>query len=259
MKISSWNVNSIRARIENIKKYLKSNSPDIVLLQEIKTLEENYPHEEIKKSGYFSYVKGQKSYNGVSILSKKKLTVLNSDLPGDKIKQSRFLSCEIKVKNKKINLINIYVPNGNPVETEKYNYKIKWLDLLITYIEKKLKESNNIILCGDFNIIPEEIDVYNHNKYINDALFKLEIRKRFRKLINLGLNDVFRSFNSEADNYTFWDYMGGSWQKNHGMRIDHFLISNSISDLVKKIEIKKNIRNQTKPSDHVPIECTLLS
>ena len=158
----------VRYSIIQPKKYLKSNSPDIVLLQEIKTLEENYPHEEIKKSGYFSYVKGQKSYNGVSILSKKKLTVLNSDLPGDKIKQSRFLSCEIKVKNKKINLINIYVPNGNPVETEKYNYKIKWLDLLITYIEKKLKESNNIILCGDFNIIPEEIDVYNHNKYINE-------------------------------------------------------------------------------------------
>ena len=259
MKISSWNVNSIRARIENLIKYLKLNSPDVVLLQEIKTLEENYPHEIIKKAGYISYVKGQKSYNGVSVLSKKKLTVLSSDLPGDKIKQSRFLSCEIKVKNKKVSLINIYAPNGNPVDTEKYYYKLKWFDLLILYIEKKLKENNKIIITGDFNIIPEEKDVYNHNKYINDALYRLEVRKKFRELINLGLSDVFRNFNSNADNYTFWDYMGGSWQKNHGMRIDHFLISNNIIDLVKKIEIKKNIRNQTKPSDHVPIECTLLS
>jgi len=259
MKISSWNVNSVRARIENLKKYLKLSSPDIVLLQEIKTLEENYPLDEIKKAGYFSYIKGQKSYNGVSVLSKKKIAVLNSDLPGDKVKQSRFMSCEIKVKNKKINLINVYVPNGNPVDTEKYHYKLKWLDLLIIYIGKKLKEGNKIIISGDFNIIPEEIDVYNHNKYTNDALFRLEVRKRFRKLINLGLNDVFRNFNSNAGNYTFWDYMGGSWQKNHGMRIDHFLISNSIFDLVKKIEIKKNIRNQIKPSDHVPVECTLSS
>ena len=257
MKITSWNVNSIRARIDNLKNYLKLNSPDIVLLQEIKTLEENYPYEEIKKSGYLSYVKGQKSYNGVSILSKEKIAILNSDLPGDKIKQSRFLSSEIKVKNKKINLINIYVPNGNPVDTKKYHYKLKWLDLLILHIDKKLKENNKIIISGDFNIIPDEIDVYNHNKYVNDALFRLEVRKRFRKLINLGFNDAFRNFNNKPNYYTFWDYMNGSWAKNNGMRIDHFLVSNSVIDLVKKVEIKKNIRNQTKPSDHVPIECLL--
>ena len=256
MKIATWNVNSIRARIENIKKYLKSSSPDIILLQEIKTEEKNYPFNDLKKLGYISYVNGQKSYNGVSILSKNKLNSIITDLPGDKIKQSRFISTEIEIKNKKVDLINIYVPNGNPVDTEKYFYKLNWLDLLIKFIEKKSKEGNSIILSGDFNIIPEDLDVYAPEKYHNDALFRLEVRKKFRVLINLGLNDTFRNFNKNDGNYTFWDYMRGSWEKNNGLRIDHMLISNTLIDLVKKVEIKKKIRNQLKPSDHVPLECT---
>jgi len=256
MKIATWNVNSIRARIENLKKYLKSNSPDILLLQEIKTEKYNYPFDDLKNLGYLSYVNGQKSYNGVSILSKKRLGRINTDLPGDKIKQSRFISTEIKVKNISVFLINIYVPNGNPVDTEKYSYKLNWLDLLINFIEKKSKENKSIILAGDFNIIPEEIDVHAPGKYINDALFRLEVRKKYRRLINLGLNDSFRNFNKKGNNYTFWDYMKGSWQKNNGLRIDHMLISNTLIDLVKKVEIKKNIRDQLKPSDHVPLECS---
>ena len=257
MKISTWNVNSIRARIENIKKYLKFSAPDIVLLQEIKTEECNYPFGDIKKLGYTSYVNGQKSYNGVSILSKKKLNEINKNLPGDKIKQSRFISTEIEIKNKKVDLVNIYVPNGNPVDTEKYFYKLNWLDLLIKFVEKKIKQGTSVILAGDFNIIPEEIDVHAPEKYMNDALFRLEVRKKYRKLINLGLNDTFRNFNKKKNNYTFWDYMRGSWQKNNGLRIDHVLVSNNLIDLIKKIEIKKHIRNQIKPSDHVPIECVI--
>ena len=254
MKISSWNVNSIRARIDNIKEYLKSSLPDIVLLQEIKTEEHNYPFDEINKLGYLSYVNGQKSYNGVSILSKNKLNEINKILPGDKIKQSRLISAKIKVKNKDAEIINIYVPNGNPVDTEKYTYKLNWIDLFIDEINKKLKNNNQIIIAGDFNIIPENIDVYAPEKYTNDALFKLEVRKRFRSLINLGLHDVFRNFNKKEGNYTFWDYQHGSWQRNNGLRIDHVLVSNNLIDLIQKIEIKKNIRNQTKPSDHVPVE-----
>ena len=256
MKIVTWNVNSIRARIDNIKKYLKFSSPDIALFQEIKTEEHSYPFDEISKLGYISYVHGQKSYNGVSILSKKKLNEINTDLPGDKIKQSRFISTEINIKNKKVDLINIYAPNGNPIDTEKYFYKLDWLDLLIKFIEKKSKEERSIILAGDFNIIPEDVDVYSPGQYLNDALFRLEVRKKFRELINLGLNDTFRNFNKNKDNYTFWDYMRGSWQKNNGLRIDHMLISNTLIDMVKKVEIKKNIRSQLKPSDHVPLECT---
>jgi len=258
MKISTWNVNSVRARIDNINKYLKISSPDLVLLQEIKTEDQNFPYNDLKKLGYVSYVKGQKSYNGVSILSKKKLNDIETSLPGDKVKQSRFISTNIKIKNIKINLINIYVPNGNPVDTDKYFYKLDWLSLLIKFIEKKIKNGDQIILAGDFNIIPEEIDVYDSDKYINDALFRVEIRKKFRELINLGLNDAFRTFNKKEGNYTFWDYMRGSYQKNHGLRIDHILVSSSLIDLIKKIEIKKNIRSQLKPSDHVPLECTFI-
>ena len=254
MKISSWNVNSIRARIDNIKKYLKSSSPDIALLQEIKTEEHSYPFDEIDKLGYISYVNGQKSYNGVSILSKKKLDKVNKVLPGDKIKQSRLISAKIKIKNKNIEIINIYVPNGNPVDTEKYTYKLNWIDLFIEEIDKKLKNKKTLIIAGDFNIIPEEKDVHAPEKYLNDALFRLEVRKKYRTLINLGLHDVFRNFNKNGGYYTFWDYTQGSWQKNNGLRIDHILVSNDLIDLIKKIEIKKNIRDQIKPSDHVPVE-----
>ena len=256
MKIVTWNVNSIRARIDNIKEYLKSSSPDIALLQEIKTEEHSYPFDEINKLGYISYVNGQKSYNGVSILSKKKLNKINKILPDDKIKQSRLISAKIKIKDKNIEIINIYVPNGNPVDTKKYTYKLNWIDLFIKEIDKKLKNNNQLIIAGDFNIIPEEKDVYAPEKYVNDALFRLEIRKKYRTLINLGFHDVYRHFNKDKHEYTFWDYMAGSWQKNHGMRIDHILMSNTLMSLVQKIEIKKNLRDQSKPSDHVPLECT---
>ena len=256
MIISTWNVNSVRARIENIKKYIKSSSPDLLLLQEIKTEEKNYPFDDFKKLGYESYVHGQKSYNGVSIISKKKLKDINVNLPGDKVKQSRLISTEIKIKKQIVSLINIYVPNGNPVDTDKYYYKISWLNLLINFLKKKTDNGNQIIITGDFNILPEDIDVHDPKKYANDALFRIEIRKKYREIINLGLIDVFRHFNKKEGNYTFWDYTQSSWQKDNGLRIDHMLISNSLIEFVKKIEIKKKIRGQIKPSDHVPLECT---
>ena len=257
MKIATWNVNSIRARLENVKKYIKISSPDILLLQEIKTEEINYPFDEFDKLGYTSYVNGQKAYNGVSILSKIKLNNINIDLSGDKVKQARLISANFKIKNNSIELINIYVPNGNPVDTEKYDYKVNWLNLFIKDIEKKVKKKERIIIGGDFNIIPEEKDVHEPEKYLNDALYRIEIRKKFRNLINLGLHDVFRNFNKKEDNYTFWDYQKGSWQKNNGLRIDHILVTNNLIDLIKKVEIQKKIRNQIKPSDHVPVEFTI--
>ena len=256
MKISTWNVNSVRARLENIKKYLEIYSPDILMLQEIKTEELNYPFKEFEQIGYFSHVSGQKSYNGVSILTKKKINNITKNLPGDKIKQARIISANIKIKKKNIDLINIYVPNGNPVDTDKYEYKKKWLDLFISHVEKKIKKKIPIIICGDFNVIPDEDDVYNHEKYLDDALFRVEIRKKYRRLINLGFSDIFRIFNKKKGHYTFWDYQKGSWQKNNGLRIDHILLSNDLIETVKKIEIISKIRNQTKPSDHVPVECT---
>ena len=257
MIISSWNVNSVRARISNIQEYLKKYSPDVVMLQEIKTQDETYPFEDIEKLKYESYVFGQKSYNGVAIISKKKIEKIEKDIFKDKNKQSRIITAEIKHKSKKIKLINIYTPNGNPVDTEKYSYKIYWLDSLIKKLKSYLKNNENIIIGGDFNIIPAAEDVHNPKSYENDALFRLEIRKRLREIINLGFNDVYRHFNETKEGYTFWDYMRGAWQKNNGMRIDHFLVSNSLIDQVKGININKDPRGREKPSDHTPIEITL--
>ena len=228
MKISSWNVNSIRARIVNVLNYLKSSNPDILMIQEIKTEEKNFPFNDFKNLGYESHVFGQKSYNGVAFLSKVNISKIDLKFINDKNKQSRIISGDIRNKSKIIKLINVYVPNGNPVGTEKYNYKKDWYDSFNKKIKKTLAENENIIIGGDFNIIPEEIDVYDYKKYENDALFKLEIRKKFRELINLGFQDIYRYFNKDKQEYTFWDYMAGAWQKNHGMRIDHFLITNNL-------------------------------
>ena len=164
MIVSSWNVNSVRARIENIKEYIKKFSPDIIMMQEIKTPNETYPYEDIKSLKYENYVYGQKSYNGVAIISKKKLNNIQTDIFKDKNKQSRIISAELKHKNKNINLINIYTPNGNPVDTEKYDYKIYWLDNFIKKIKSLSKQNENIIIAGDFNIIPSAEDVHNPKK-----------------------------------------------------------------------------------------------
>ena len=254
MKISSWNVNSVRARVNNIVSYLKNSNPDLLMIQEIKTEEKNFPYDDFKNHGYKSYVVGQKSYNGVAFISKVNIDKIDINFIKDINKQSRIIAGTIKNKSKDIKLVNVYVPNGNPIETEKYEYKKKWYDLFIKKIKKVLTNDTNIIIGGDFNIIPEKIDVYDHTKYENDALFKLEIRKKFRELINLGFYDVYRYFNKNKCEYTFWDYMAGSWQKDHGMRIDHFLVSNNLINDIKNITIDKKPRSKIKPSDHTPIE-----
>ena len=258
MKIVSWNVNSVRARIENIINYIKDSKPDILLFQEIKTQEETFPHEIFKELGYESYVFGQKSYNGVAIISKHKLDNTNNNFIKDDLNQSRIITAELKLKKKKIELINIYVPNGNPVDTEKYEYKKSWLNKFIKNIKKKIQKNSNILIAGDFNIIPDEIDVHDFKRYENDALGRLEIRKKYRELINLGFKDVYRFKNKTKQEYTFWDYFAGSWQKNYGMRIDHFLLSNNLIENIKSININKKPRSKEKPSDHIPIELEII-
>ena len=257
MKIISWNVNSVRARIDNIKDYIKDSSPDILLLQEIKTQNHNFPSDEFKKLGYTSYIYGQKSYNGVAFISKYKLENVETDFIDDELQQSRIITGELCINKKKLKLINIYVPNGNPVDTVKYDYKKSWLKKFIKNIKKRLTKNPNMLIAGDFNIIPEEIDVHDFKRYENDALGRLEIRKKYRELINLGFKDVYRLINKKKQEYTFWDYFAGSWQKNNGMRIDHFLLSNSFIENIKSININKKPRSKIKPSDHTPIELVL--
>ncbi len=257
MKISSWNVNSVRARIENIKDYLNKFSPNILLMQEIKTEEKNFPFNEFEDLGYHSYVFGQKSYNGVAIISKKKLENVSTDIIKDKLKQARIISAEFEFKKRKILVINIYTPNGNPVDTEKYDYKKKWLNDLTKVLKKLGQKNENIILSGDFNIIPAAEDVYNAKSFEDDALFRLEIRKKYREILNMGYVDSYRHKYPDTEGYTFWDYMRGAWQKNNGMRIDHFLLSNSLINILKNVSINKTPRGKEKPSDHTPIEIEL--
>jgi exodeoxyribonuclease-3 len=254
MKLVSWNVNSIRARIINVLEYIRLEKPQIIFLQEIKTENINFPSDEFKKLGYESYVFGQKSYNGVAFISKIKIDNIKLDFINDELKQSRVISGDVKINKKKIKLINIYVPNGNPINTEKYEYKKNWLNKFLKSVKKTLSTEKNIIISGDFNIIPEEIDVYDHNRFLEDALYKIEIRKYYRELLNYGFKDIYRQLKKNKQEYTFWDYMAGSWPKNYGMRIDHFLVSDNLLENIKTISINQKPRGKTKPSDHTPIE-----
>ena len=208
MKIVSWNVNSVRARIINILDYIRLEKPDILFLQEIKTEDLNFPSDEFKKVGYDSFVFGQKSYNGVAFISKIKIENVNLDFIKDELKQSRVITGDIQIKKKKIKLINIYVPNGNPINTNKYEYKKIWLDKFLKSVKKTLSIEKNIIISGDFNIIPEEIDVYDHNRFLDDALYKIEIRKYFRELLNYGFKDIFRQQKKTNKSIPF----GITWQ-----------------------------------------------
>ncbi|MFL2852289.1 MAG: exodeoxyribonuclease III [Candidatus Pelagibacter sp.] len=257
MKIVSWNVNSVRARIDNINNYIKESNPDILLLQEIKAQDKDFPYENFKKLKYESHVFGQKSYNGVAIISKIQIKNISKEFINDDLKQSRVITGEVQLGKKKIELINIYVPNGNPVESDKYIYKKNWLKKLINNVNKKLKNKPNLIIAGDFNIIPEEIDVYDFKRYEDDALGKLEIRKKYRELLNLGFKDVYRLKYVNKQEYTFWDYFANSWKKNYGMRIDHFLLSNNLIENISTININKKPRSKIKPSDHTPIELVI--
>jgi len=252
MIISSWNINSVRIRTENIEKYIKKTNPDILMFQEIKCEDDKFPYDFFKEKKYNCYVFGQKSYNGVAIISKIKLSNIDKKF-NDPNNQSRLIASDIKISGKLVKLICIYLPNGNPVNTDKFPYKKKWLKNFINYLQKQMLTYDEIIIGGDFNIIPNSNDVDNPEDWENDALYKLEIRKEFRKIINLGFKDIFRLFNNESKQYTFWDYTQGSWHKNKGLRIDHFLISDKLSNKVKNVTIDKFTRGLVKPSDHAPI------
>jgi exodeoxyribonuclease-3 len=257
MIISSWNVNSIRVRLNHIIEYLKKNKPRFLLLQEIKTENKNFPYSELKAIGYDSEVHGQKSYNGVAIIYNDKISNVNFNVINDKQEQSRTISVDINYKNELIKIISVYVPNGNPVDTDKYQYKLKWLKSLEEFLINQNKLKKKIIIGGDFNIIPNEEDVYNPEDWENDALYRIEIRKFFRNILNEGYEDAFRLVNKQPYNYTFWDYQYGSFEKNKGLRIDHFLLSKNISHLVKDVTIDKYTRALERPSDHAPIKLTL--
>ena len=256
MKITTWNVNSVNARIDSIKKFIKKDQSDIYLLQELKCINEKFPNDEIKKLGYNSYINGQKAWNGVAILSKKELVVSNTKIPTFiKDDQSRFIETTIKIKNikKEIKLICIYLPNGNPIETDKFEYKIKWMKKFNTYIYDLCQKNHPVIIGGDFNVIPTDDDVYSPENFKDDACTHPRTREQYNILINYGFVDVVKEFIEGKSNWTYWGYRGGGWQKGNGLRIDHFLTTSEITDKIKNVYVDRNPRGWEKASDHTPV------
>ncbi|MFP4313635.1 MAG: exodeoxyribonuclease III [Alphaproteobacteria bacterium] len=252
MKISSWNVNSVNARMEHVKKYLAEYQPDILMVQELKT--QDFPEAEFKDTGYTCKAVGQKSYNGVAIFSRHDIKVIHTNLPGnDNDDQARYIEADIKG----LRFINIYLPNGNPVGTEKFNYKLGWMSHLKARLADLRREQRPFAIGGDFNVIPENKDCHDPKVWEGDALFRPESRALFRTMVNLGLTDALRVFNQKGEQYTFWDYQAGAWPQNKGIRIDHFLLSPELADRLEACEIHKEPRGWDKPSDHTPIQITL--
>lgn len=254
MKIATWNINGIKARIERLCDWLKEASPDVACLQEIKSVDELFPAGPIEALGYNVVTHGQKGFNGVAILSKKPFDEIRSGLPGnDADEQARYLEAVISTDTGSIRVASIYLPNGNPVDTEKYPYKLAWMDRLIAHADELLKLEEPLVLAGDYNVIPQADDCYSADAWAQDALYLPATREKFRILTALGLTDAVRSVRARGGDYTFWDYQAGAWQKNNGIRIDHLLLSPQAADKLVSCEIDKYVRDWEKPSDHVPV------
>ncbi len=252
--IASWNVNSVNARLEHLLRWLKDSSPDVVLLQELKCVEEKFPRLEIEDAGYNVAVAGQKAYNGVAILSKTPIEVERTTLPGD---DSDIQARYIEAFTGSVRLASIYLPNGNPVPGDKFDYKLDWMERLYRHAKNLLDMGEALVLGGDYNVIPEEEDVYNPASFINDALFQPQSRAALRKIIHLGFTDAYRAITPEGGQYTWWSYRAGAWNKNNGLRIDHLLLSPQAADRLQSCDIHRPPRGWERPSDHTPIWCEL--
>lgn len=255
VKIATWNVNSVKARLGNLQAWLEEAAPDVVLLQELKCQEETFPALEIQALGYQAAVVGQKSYNGVAILSRLPLAVTERALPGDGDDvQARYVEA---VVDGAFRVASIYLPNGNPVGTEKFPYKLAWMDRLRVHARRLLTHNGITILGGDYNVCPTDDDVYDPIGWADDALCRPESRSRFRSLLNMGYTDSYRALNREPNRYSFWDYQAGAWQKDNGLRIDHLLLSPQAADRLVASGIDRGPRGKEKASDHTPVWCEI--
>jgi exodeoxyribonuclease-3 len=258
MKIVTWNINGVKARIGNLLVWLKDSAPDIVCLQEIKSVDEQFPRAEIEALGYHVETHGQKGFNGVAILSKIRFDEVNRGLPGDDAdEQARFIEGVFSTDKGVLRVVSLYLPNGNPIETEKFPYKLAWMARLEKWAKERLALEEPLILAGDYNVIPEPIDARNPDAWRGDALFQPESRQAFRRLLNLGFTEAVRAVTDAPDTYTFWDYQAGAWQKNNGIRIDFLLMSPEAANRFSSASIEKHVRAWEKPSDHVPVAAEL--
>lgn len=256
MRIATWNINGIKARLGLLKTWLETVSPDIVCLQEIKTIDEGFPRADFEALGYNVETFGQKSWNGVAILSKLRFDEVTRGLPGDDTdEQSRLIEGLFSLEQGVVRVCCIYLPNGNPVdpESEKFPYKLRWMERLIAFVDERLKLEEPFVLLGDFNIIPAPIDARHPEAWWGDALYRPESLEKFRALLNLGLTDGLRAV-TDAPCYTFWDFQDGAWRKDNGIRIDHLLLSPQAADRLTNVTVHRDVRGWDKPSDHVPVE-----
>ncbi len=257
MKIATWNVNSIKVRLDHLLKWADTFKPDVVLLQELKGVEENFPAMALKSAGFETAVVGQKTYNGVAILSRFPIDVTQRRLPdlvpGDENdEQARY----VEGITNGVRVASIYLPNGNPAPGDKYDYKLAWMARLKAHTERLLKTEEAFVLGGDYNVIPKPEDVYNPKGWVKDALFRPESRAAFRGLCNLGLTDALAA-KGFSGQFTWWDYRSGSWARDEGCRIDHLLLSPQAADRLAEAGIEREPRSWETPSDHTPAWCAL--
>ena len=259
VRIATWNVNSVRARVKHLLDWLREAKPDVLLLQEIKCLPEEFPTLEVEDLGYNVVLCGQKSYNGVAILSKHRVSAECLELPGEPEKQSRYVEGVVEVPGatQTLRVASIYLPNGNPVGTDRFEYKLSWMEALREHLRARLQLEEIFVAAGDFNIVPTDMDVWNADAVRPDALMQPEARMRYRALLNLGYIDAYRSLYPRERGYTFWDYQAGAWRKNQGWRIDHMLLSPQAADRLDACGIDTGPRAADKPSDHTPVWCRL--
>lgn len=253
MRIATWNVNSVNARLETVLRWFEEAAPDVACLQEIKCVDEKFPAEAFERLGYNVAVHGQKSYNGVAILSKSPLEDVRKGLPGDDADDhARYLEAVVSGP-RPVRVASIYLPNGNPIGTEKFDYKLRWMERLNARARELLNYEEPVALVGDYNVIPEPRDAAHPENWLGDALFQPQSRGAFRSLQWLGYTEAFMAVDGHPEAYTFWDYQAGAWQRNNGIRIDHALLSPQAADLLRACIIHKDVRGWEKPSDHVPV------
>ena len=254
VRIATWNVNSVKARLANLLAWLDSAKPDILCLQEIKCLEDDFPSLEVKSLGYHIEALGQRAYNGVAILSKMPAQDVRRGLPGDDSDtQARYVEATFGT----VRVASIYLPNGNPVGTDKYDYKLAWMRRLEAHARELLDSERPCVLAGDYNVCPTDDDVYDPEGWRDDALCRPPTRARFRVLANMGLVDAFRVFHPEPQRYSFWDYQAGRWMRDEGLRIDHLMLSPQAADRLVACDIDREPRGRDKASDHTPVWCEI--
>ena len=253
MKLATFNINGIKARIEALPAWLAAAQPDVVCLQEIKSVDEGFPREIFEAMGYRVETHGQKSFNGVAILSKLPLEDVTRGLPGDETdEQARWIEATV-LGRRPIRVCGLYLPNGNPAPGPKYDYKLAWMSRMEARAKALLAQEEPTVFCGDYNVIPQDADAAKPELWTTDALALPQSRAAYRRLLALGLTDAFRARDASPGQYTFWDYQAGAWERNNGIRIDHLLLSPQAADLLRDCQIDKQVRAGDKPSDHVPI------